>query len=458
VNQKHSNTIFVVGSFRSGTSLLYSLLNQHPDVALMYECNVWDFPGLFSSLRFRRNWLERQEFHNQALSRHRLIFGGRLRGLENVRTPEELYLSFSKGKGALFQGEKSPVYCPRLLRLAQRYPGCSFILLWRDPVEIYRSVIRAGSKNRYFRRSNWLNWLIYCHEQMIQQAAGLSRAGIRVHHVTYNRLVDRTREVCENLCRYLGIEFDPAMLDLTRADFSAIDQAPQHDHLRRGIIERQHFSEEVVPAPVIKKLHRFRSRWDRLKNGWPGIENNAPVGTEPGRLELLYHKLVGSAIYLSRNLKRVLFEFLPLPWLRTYRLTKNWFLGRHATGPVRKPSLAEELSSHWVTILASAMLLAVVAVVDFVSSPQIIFGPFYLIPCAALTLVVGRRWGTLAAASCALILTWERTLDEHAPLEIGLLLWNTAMRFVFFQVIVVLLDRIRVEMNSPVNSTGNDPS
>ena len=85
-----------MGVFRSGTSLLYSLLNRHPRISLMYECNVWDFPSFCQWRRFDGDWLARQEFFNQALSRHRLIWGGGLNGLENVRTPEELYRVYSE--------------------------------------------------------------------------------------------------------------------------------------------------------------------------------------------------------------------------------------------------------------------------------------------------------------------------------------------------------------------------
>src|SRR5689334_616647 len=113
-NCNSQHPIFVIGVFRSGTSLLYALLNQHPDIALMYEGNFWDFPETFSAMRFRRNWLERQEFFNQALSRHRLIFGGGLRGLENHKTPNDIYRTFAGGKGATVWGEKSPFYCTRL--------------------------------------------------------------------------------------------------------------------------------------------------------------------------------------------------------------------------------------------------------------------------------------------------------------------------------------------------------
>ena len=194
-NGEHSGSspVFVVGVLRSGTSLLYALLNQHPQVALMYECDVWNFPEAFCGIRFKRDWLRRQEFYNQALSRHRLTFGDSLRGLENVRAPEDLYRVFSEGKDKPLFGEKSPFYCAHLQRLVRRYPGCRFILLWRDPVEIYRSVLRAGRKERFFRRRGILSRLIFYREQMIRQAARLERAGVRLCHVTYADLIGRHR-------------------------------------------------------------------------------------------------------------------------------------------------------------------------------------------------------------------------------------------------------------------------
>ena len=422
----------------------------------MYECDVWDFPEPFSRLRWRRGWLQRLEFYNQALSRHRLIFGNRLHGLEHVQTPEDLYRSFGQGKSAAIWGEKSPVYCTRLHHLARRYPGCAFIVLWRDPVEIYRSIVHAGRKARFFRRPGFLNWLIYSHEKMVQQTTRLSRAGIRIHHVTYDSIVDETEAVCRNLCRFLNIDFDPAMLDLSRADFSAVYQAPQHDHLRRGLIERQCLSGEVLTAPVIRKLQRFHSRWSRLQNHSPHALNGSPTGPEPGWTERQYHKVAGSVFYFGYNVKRALFEFLPLPWLRTYRLMKKWFRGRQTSTSTGRPSLLRDWSNHWFTILASGLFLAGVAAVDMATGPQVSLAPFYLIPCAATALVVGRRWATLTALCSAILFTWGRTQGAEPSSEPGLLIWNTAMRFVLFQVIVVLLDRIRVEINSTVNPTSGD--
>jgi hypothetical protein len=444
-----SSPVFVVGVLRSGTSLLYALLNQHPQVALMYECDVWNFPETFCGMRFRRDWLQRQEFYNQALSRHRLIFGGSLRGLEGVRAPEDLYRVFSEGKDKPLFGEKSPFYCAHLQRLVRRYPGSRFILLWRDPIEIYRSVVRAGRKEHFFRRRGILSRLIFYREQMIQQAARLEGAGVPLCHVTYPDLTGDTEGTCRRICRFLEIEFDEKMLDLATADLSAVFPGPEHNHLRSGRIERQQFvdkTEDIDPA-ALKRLQRFGARWRRLQSQWLGNQTDAAGESEPSVMERLYCKMTGAFFRAMDDGKRALFEFLPLAWLRTYRQTKRWFLARRAELPADRRSLGEQFRAHWITILASAVVMAIVAYVDIVTGPDVTLLPFYLIPCAVLTLVVNYRWGTLATAT--FIVIWS-AIQAHQNPNLNLehwktLVWDAGMRLVLFQIIVLLLDRVRTE-------------
>ncbi|MCU1303513.1 MAG: Sulfotransferase family, partial [Candidatus Sulfotelmatobacter sp.] len=40
-SEPSSGPIFVVGIWRSGTSLLYTLMNQHPQIALTYESDLF---------------------------------------------------------------------------------------------------------------------------------------------------------------------------------------------------------------------------------------------------------------------------------------------------------------------------------------------------------------------------------------------------------------------------------
>jgi len=442
-----SNPVFVVGFYRSGTSLLYALLNQHPQMALMFECNVWDFPEAFSRMRFKRDWLQRQEFYNEALSRHRLIFGGSLRGLENTRTPDDLYRTFGETKNGARFGEKSPAYCVRLRALARRYPRGAFVLLWREPVEIYRSVLRTARKGPYFRRRGILGRLIFHQEQMIHQASELHRSGIPVCHVSYNDLMEDTEKTCRTICRFLGIEFEAGMLDLTKADLSALGSGPEHDHLRRGRIERQRFDAEgeIIPLPVLGRLQRFDARWKRLKCQWLGHPANAATGPEPSGAERLCGKVTGLFFNAMDDGKRVLFEFLPLAWLRSYRLIKKWFLVRR---PVAQVSLREQFSTHSITILTSYAVLAGVAGLDVLSGPDLTLAPFYLISPAFLSLTVGRRWGTFAAIVAATLWSSLQSVERAGHFEYGLIVWNSLMRFLVFQIVILLLDRDRVEADS----------
>lgn len=453
------NPVFVVGVFRSGTSLLYSLLNQHPQIALMYECDVWDFPGIAGRQRFAGDWLERQEFYNQTLSRHRLILGGKLNGLENIRTPDDLYRCHRDAKAALLGGEKSPAYVTRLAQLSRQYPQGSFILIWRDPLQVYRSILRAGQKTPFFRRPGMLHRLIFHQEKMIREARQLQRAGARIHHIRYDDLVDDTEAACRATCDFLGVAFQPEMLRLERADFSAIYQEPQHDFLRRGIIERQKFSEAVVPPAAADKLRRFGRRWERLSGQRLGAARPA-AAAEPSLAECWYHRCVGRFFFGVENIKRLGFEFLPLPWLRTYRLFKSWLFSQdlHA----ERISLREQIQQHGITILTSFLFWTAIVGLDQFTGPEFTFGPLYLIPCATLALVVGRGWATIAAALTAMAITLLRFGEIHAAGHLNLtmeiaLAWNLCMRFVFFEIFVLLLDRIRAELttrNSAKNISG----
>src|SRR5271168_1961413 len=71
-SQSFSGPVFVIGVWRSGTSLLYALLNQHPDIRLSYEGDLPLLRPMFNFRYSRKNWLEKWEYWNAAVSRHGL--------------------------------------------------------------------------------------------------------------------------------------------------------------------------------------------------------------------------------------------------------------------------------------------------------------------------------------------------------------------------------------------------
>ncbi len=416
----------------------------------MYECDVWNFPAMLSGLRFQNDWRTRMEFYGHALSRHRLTLKDSVNGLEKVRTPEDLYRVFAEMKDARFYGEKSPFYCDRLGQLAQNHPGSSFILIWRNPVEIFQSIEYAANNSYYFRRHGMLSRLIFYYEQMIYEAARLVRAGHRVHHVTYADLTDRTEESCRGMCRFLEIEFDSKMLDLSGADLSAVFRAPQFEHLRRGKITRRQLPYTGTHPRVVEKLKRFHNRWNRLGNELLNLQNNSVDGPEPGLHERFYHHRAGSLLCGLDGAIRAGFEFLPLPWLRTYRQAKIWFKAGRAASLTDRRSAWDELTNNKATILLSTVILALIAIADYATGFAVSLMPFYLIPAAIMTLVINKRWGTMAAVASCLAWAGIQILENPYvnPSHPGIWLWDIFMRFCVTEIVVLLLERIRIEIRA----------
>jgi len=438
------NPVFIIGIFRSGTSLLCSLLNQNPNIALMYECDVWNFPAPLLAWRFRHNWAARMEFYNQAISRHGLTAPHKYRGLDQFRTPLDLYRAFAAKKGAAICGEKSPFYCCRLEQLHRQYPRAAFIFVWRDPVEVYRSVRKAGQTSRFFGRAGMLRRMIYEQEQAIRQAERIERRGARIFRVDYAAMVDQTEKVSRELSAFLGVPFDPRMLALNQADLSAIYKAPHHAHLRRGIIERQTYAGELVRPAIVKKLERYRHRWERQQAQWlkPATGDSA---AEPGPVERLLDQAAGRTLTIYDFLIRTGFEFLPLRWLRVYRLFKHWVVNPPSGVADEKTSLAKDWHTNWRTIVIATGLLSLIILLQMHANPHLNLILFYGLPCALVALVVNTRWASLLAVVSAVVSEMIRYALAPDYNSTAVVLWNFATRLVVLEALVLILGRIRYD-------------
>ena len=442
----NENPVFVIGVFRSGTSLLCSILNQNPQVALMYECDVWNFPRPLLNVRFRRNWAERIEFFNQSLSRHRLIEPRDTRKLDKIRTPLDLYHAFGELKGASVCGEKSPSHSDRLEQLHQQYPGAYFIFVWRNPVEVYRSVLKAGQTSRFFGRPGMLSRMIYQQEQAIVQAERIEAKGARIYRLDYATLVDQTEKVCREISAFLGVPYDERMLKLNQADLSAIYKSPHHAYLRRGVIERQKYTEQLVSPRLTRKLERYRHRWEKLQAKWlnPPAQPNQ---SEPGLMEYAYHHVMGRALSLYDSLVRAGFEFLPLAWLKIYRMFKTWVVNPPSGAVDEKTSMLKDFQNHWLTILMAAGLVGLIMMIQMHANPHLLFLLFYAMPCALLALVVNLRWATLFVVVCSFVppmIQYEADADYR---NLGVFAWNAITRLILLEILILTIGRIRKEFS-----------
>jgi hypothetical protein len=343
--------LFVVGVYRSGTSLLYSVLNRHPEISLMYEAHLMVLSSLFSGQRTLGDQLARLEMFCQAPSRHRLTSGHKSGAPAPMETMNDVYRLYAAKKSASVYGEKSPAYSDRLPELVKAHPQCSIILIWRDPVEVYDSFLRAAETSPFFRRVGMLDRLIHGYEAMAHDSQRLENEGARIFHLDYRDLVDHTETSSRQICDFLGLAFSPSMLQLRDADYSAVFPHEQHDHLRSGEIIRQNKTSRV-PRKIAARLRRYENRWLAIR-GRP-----LPIDAEtPRAFERVVHSLRG---YVHAEFDRAAgygFTCLPMTWLAKYREVKAWLRGDFDATPAL-PSLAR-MREEWTTISVAATLITI---------------------------------------------------------------------------------------------------
>jgi hypothetical protein len=123
------------------------------------------------------------------------------------------------------------------------------------------------------------------------------------------------------------------------------------------------------------------------------------------------------------------------------RIHRQQDLVNHRSGSAGRIA---RLGENWAVILASGVLLAVVAWLDLACNPRMTFMPFYLFPCMLIGLVLNLRWSLVAAVLAVFTGTFieSMTLDDY-PVKI--FIWNLSMRLSVFLVVIVLLQLIRRE-------------
>jgi hypothetical protein len=312
--------LFVVGMWRSGTSLLYALLNQHPQIGLMYEGDLPLLWPLFLGGKAKSDWVERWEFWNGALSRHQIATGRLPSDVPNLREAVELVYRQYAGDDAIW-GCKSPNYYDSMTKLAAQFPTARFVVIYRNPADICRSILRAGQKASWFSRSGMSIRALLGYAEMKKETDRLVMTGAQIHVLQYEELVRNPEIELQYICEFLQIPYEPRMASLADAERSAIYDADHHAGVKSKKIRPAGPREEVLPAALHRKILRYTQLWREQSGGaWPQYCD--PVGPEvhkPGWLERLSDFLRYRAYRTLDWAIVLIYCFAPLSLLRMYR-------------------------------------------------------------------------------------------------------------------------------------------
>ncbi len=205
--------VFVVGAQRSGTTLLRNVLDRHPQIAM------WGVESDF----FGRVHARRATFGDPADIRNRERVVKAFLAIEPMRrtgldlsalgqamldegdTWPALFASALRHnatvQGKPYWGEKTPANVFHIDQLRAWFPRCAILHIVRDPRDMVSSLVRMRWSNRsvLFAARAW--------KRFNAAAVGKDRLLVK-----YEELVGSPETALGEICRYIGVAYDPLML------------------------------------------------------------------------------------------------------------------------------------------------------------------------------------------------------------------------------------------------------
>jgi len=329
---------------RGGSTLLYALLNKHPQVALMFEADLACLRSVFLKPKMFCDWAERWEFFNDVFHRHGLSAADVTGGPTNfVRAFTATHQLFARRKGATIWGDKSPNYPNRLNRIADDFPEARFIIVWRDPKDTANAVLRAAAAgSAYFRRRGAVLRGLLGYETLKKECDRLLDRGKQVCQVNYEDLISDTPSVMRQVCNFLKIPYDNSLSNLEGADRSAIYEGQHHAYIRGDKIIQGPRPEHVSPA-LSARIGKYVAWWHQLYGtDWPPYPRSADDAVRPlNRIS----RAIDSGFYrvfrMKDQIDSLALAFGPISLLQGYRQRQGQGRERGQLHNVNIATLAE---------------------------------------------------------------------------------------------------------------------
>jgi hypothetical protein len=246
--------VFIVGAARSGTTLLKTMLDRHPDVAIPPESHF--IPYLWA--RRRRYGSQGRIYHQQRLLRDLASTRFRHWGLSidavrdemastvSERFPdavEAIYLAYAHSRGKGRWGDKTPRYVARMELLADLFPHARFVHIVRDGRDVALSVLDLRKLHTHAATAAFF-W-----RRRVKQGRNAARmlAPGRYLEVHYEDLIDDPASSMRIICTFLHLPFHPVLL---QRDDDALSRIPGHHH---GMHSR-------IALPPTRGLRDWRSQ------------------------------------------------------------------------------------------------------------------------------------------------------------------------------------------------------
>jgi hypothetical protein len=297
------HVVFLVGSPRSGSTLLARMLGAHPDIHTPEE------PHLLTPLAHLGYYASVEKapydpFITQAAIQALVL---KLpRGEEDYLTAlraytDSLYGRLLEPSGQRILLDKTPAYALVLDFLAKLYPHARAVVLTRHPLAIWSSYVDS-----FFDGDHEV---AYAHNPLLERyvpaiARFLRERPMPLVHVRYEKLVRSPEEELQKLCDFLDVPFEPGMVDYGR-------QGMERDQPARGL------GDPVTVARETRPTTRSVAKWAQEMARDPSKLEQAH-----GLLQRLLDEDLETWGYPRERIRQELDAVVPTPRRRRRRLDR----------------------------------------------------------------------------------------------------------------------------------------
>lgn len=248
---------FIVGRGRSGSTLLASLLNNHPQMIVPEESRF--VQELYYQFANTKKWTDKkkQEFYTEVFRGFEQLDIDREDLKEKIsklnedtsfaKMIQQVYLSVRNKKektSIQLMGDKNPKYTFWLETLLEIFPQAKFIHITRDYRDSYLSFMRVEGmkgekKNLAFQLYRWN----YYHKRILKFKQKIKET--QYYHLKYEDLVSDTETTLKKLSGFLQISYNKEMINLSQLE-------------RKGI--RANIHQSLKETITSSKLHEWKKK------------------------------------------------------------------------------------------------------------------------------------------------------------------------------------------------------
>ncbi|MFJ8824143.1 sulfotransferase family protein [Streptomyces sp. NPDC102467] len=235
--------VFIMSPVRSGSTLLRMLLDAHPRLHAPHELHIRRLEVGYGS-----------KLSERAMDALDLGRGD----LEHLLWDRVLHRELTRS-GKEFLVEKTPSNAFVYGRIRDCWPDARFVFLLRHPVSIARSWHEGDPEKRTYEEA--------CADALrYMKAVDHARKGLTGGHtVRYEELTEDPEKKLRGLCDFLGVDFEPSMLEYGKRDETQIQKGlgDWRDKIRTGSVQQG----RALPADdeIPELLRPMCKAWGYLK-------------------------------------------------------------------------------------------------------------------------------------------------------------------------------------------------